>query len=164
MQIDDTNALLGNSQRSKLLVQPPRQFCCVSPHSNHRRSTRALQARRRQSTRADQAFHLAGTADSIAVFVMRMRRRVVQLVLQIIRRWTNAHKEQAAFQTADDDCALAKLDSNSDRPDGMSGPGPRRIGRVALAAVLVEIVVVVAAVGAPGGADDGIGRARSGQG
>lgn len=91
----------------------------------------------------------------------------MQLVLQIIRRRANAHKEQAAFQTADDDCALAKLDSNSDRPDGMSGPGPRRvgrIGRVALAAVLVEVVVVVAAVGAPGRADYGIGRARSGQG
>lgn len=91
----------------------------------------------------------------------------MQLVLQVICRRADAHKEQAAFQTADEDRALAELDSNSDRPDGMSGRRPRRvgwIGRVALAAVLVEIVVVVAAVGASGGADDGIGRARSGQG
>lgn len=52
--------------------------------------------------------------------MMRVRRRVMQLVLQVRRRRAHAHKEQAAFQTADEDCALAELDSNSDRPDGMS--------------------------------------------
>lgn len=94
---------------------------------------------------------------------------MVELVLQVICRRADAHKEQSAFQASDDDCALAKLDSDSDRPDGASGSLARArrvgpIGRVFLAAVLVvvEIVVVVASVGASRGADYRIGRTRSG--
>lgn len=110
----------------------------MPPHGHHGRGARALQAGRRQAAGADEALDLAGAADAVAVFVVRVRRRVVR-VLQAVGRGADADKQQAALEAPDDDGALAELDGDGDGPDGASG-ALLPVGRVLAAAAAASAV------------------------